>query len=595
MNMIPQSQGSRFGLLSIVRGPLLAVGFFSLFINVLVLTVPIYMLQVFDRVLASRSYETLIFLTIAAVGLLIFFGILDAVRQRILVRVGMRLETQMAEPIIRAELRAAAQGMSRPYHGLRDLHEVRAFVTGPALLMIFDAPWVPVYVLVIYLFHPLLGSVALVGAIILFGIALLNDALTRKRIDESQRAGARSTSHVVAASGNSDVVEAMGMMPQLLSRWRKESHASLSPFAAAADRMSLVVASAKSIRLILQVAVLGFGVGLVIDQQITAGVMIAASILLARALHPVESAISTWRVLLSASAALKRLNELLEWNPPIGRAISLPKPEGRLAVEGVAYAIPGMASPFIRGVEFKLDAGQSLGIVGPSGAGKTTLARLITGILTPQVGAIRLDEADVGVWRSEDRGRHIGYLPQDPQLFTGTIWENIARMDPDADSEGVIRAARRAYIHSMILRLPQGYETQIGDGGVLLSAGQRRLIALARCFYGDPRLLVLDEPAANLDPDGEESLQRALALATADGLTIVIISHQPRVLARVDRILVMENGLPKMFGPREDVFRRIMAPRDSNNVAALEGAKGKSGSSEDAESPDAGLTEQAQT
>ena len=592
--MISQFQGSRFGLLSIVRTPLLAVGFFSLFINALVLTVPLYMLQVFDRVLSSRSYETLIFLTIAAVGILIFLGFLEAVRGRILVRSGMRVETQLAEPVIRAELKAAAQGVSRPTHGLRDLHEIRAFVTGPALLMIFDSPWVPVYVAVIYLFHPLLGAVAAVGAVILFAIALLNDLLSRRRLDEAQRAGARSTSHVAAAAANSDVVEAMGMMPALLQRWRREALASLSPFAVAADRMSLVVASAKSIRLILQIAIMGVGVGLVLDRQITPGVMIAASILLGRALHPVEAAIGSWKTLLSASAALKRLNELLatEWGR--SRAISLPKPEGRLSLKGVAYALPGMASPFIRGVEFNLEAGQSLGIVGSSGAGKTTLARLITGILTPQVGAVRLDEADVGTWRSEDRGRYVGYLPQDPQLFPGTVWENIARMDQHAESEDVIRAARRAYIHSMILRLPQGYETQIGDGGVQLSAGQRRLIALARCLYGDPRLLVLDEPGANLDPDGEEALQRALALATADGLTLVIISHQPRVLARVDRILVMENGLPKMLGPREEVFHRIMGPRDEKKVAALKAAKGKGELPKSTEGADTDLKEQAQ-
>lgn len=571
--MNQSASGQPLGPFAVLRPALFAVAFLSLFINALVLVVPLYMLQLFDRVLSSRSYDTLGLLTIAAVGALLVYGALDAIRARLLIRVGLQIETRLADPIIRAELRCASLGIARPTNGLRDLHELRAFVTGPGVIMLCDSPWVPFYVLLIYAFHPLLGAIALGGAVVLFMIALLNNALTRRPIRESQLASERSLSHVGAASRNADVVEAMGMLSPLLGRWRREALSGLVPFAAAADRMALLISSAKAVRMVLQIVVLAAGVALVIEHQITPGLMIAASILLARALHPVEASIGTWKMLVSALAASKRIKSLLTEVPIEHQAISLPKPEGRLAVEGLAYVLPGTATPFIRGVDLELAPGESLGVVGPSGAGKTTLARLLTGIVRPQMGAVRLDDADVGGWTSDDRGRHIGYLPQEPQLFGGTVWENIARMQEDVKSEEVIRAAQRAYIHNMVLRMPKGYETEIGPDGALLSGGQRRLVALARCLFGDPRLLVLDEPGANLDPDGEVALQRALALASADGVTMVIISHQPRVLARVDKILVMENGMPKLLGPRDQVMSRIMAPRDSEKVTSIEQAK----------------------
>jgi PrtD family type I secretion system ABC transporter len=442
---------------------------------------------------------------------------------------------------------------------LRDVSQVRQFVASPGIFSLFDAPWVPVYLFVIYLLHPVLFIIAVIGALMLFSLAVANELATRKPLKAANAQNVKALRKTAAAARNAEVIEAMGLMPGITRRWLSDNQGALQQQMLASGRAGLILAASKLCRLVLQVAMLGVGGYLVLRYELTPGGMIAGSIILSRALQPVEQAIGTWKSLLAARSAYTRLKTFMTQTQQRPAEMSLPTPHGHLSVEKVVFTPPGGQRPVLKGVSFALAAGECVAIVGPSAAGKSTLARLIVGAWRPNHGAVRLDGADVYSWERVDFGRHVGYLPQDVELFDGTIEDNIARLG-EPDPAAVVKAARRAGVHEMILGLPDGYRTQIGEGGALLSGGQRQRIGLARAFFGGPRLIVLDEPNASLDSEGEEDLLRAMAKLKSDGATVVLIAHRPSMVSQVDKILFLRDGLVQMFGPREEVLPQVTRP-----------------------------------
>jgi PrtD family type I secretion system ABC transporter len=546
------------------------VGLFSLCINLLLLTVPLYMLQVFDRVLTSQSQETLVFLTIIAVGAVLALGLLELIRSRILVRASRWLEERLAPVAFERSMAAAFHG--RPYRteALRDLGQLRSVLGGSAIFSLFDAPWVPIYLLVIFLLHPTLGFVALAGAIVLFALAALNELLTRNPLRTANRDAMHGMQRAEATMRNAEAIDAMGMMPGVVASWLSMNDRALEQQVLASDRAGTVLALSKFLRLAVQIAVLGAGAFLVVRHELTPGAMIAGSILTSRALAPVEQAIGTWKQVIGARAAYGRLKaHFAERKFLRATGMPLPAPSGHLRVEGVTFAYPGTTRTALKAVSCELLPGEALAVVGPSAAGKSTLARLLIGVWPPNAGAVRLDGADVHTWDREDFGRYVGYLPQDVELFAGTVRENIARLG-DARPAAIHQAAQMAGVYEMILQLPRGYDTEIGEGGAILSGGQRQRIALARALLGPPRFLVLDEPNSNLDGSGEEALSNAIAAVKAAGGTVVIIAHRPSMLAHVDKILLLRNGQVEAFGMREEVMKLISRPRTMPAPAAGE-------------------------
>ena len=540
-----------------VRTAFVSIGAFSFFINLLMLTGPLYMLQVYDRVLTSGSQHTLIMLTAVAVGMILTSALLELVRSRILVRAGSRLDRRLNDRLfaglLRLRLRQKDAGESQP---LRDLETLRGFLTGPGLISFFDAPWTPLFLAVIFLLHPLLGLVALAGAVVLFVLAVVSELATRGPLREASRDSAAAHGFTENTLRNAEVIEAMGMLPGLQRRWLARHQAALAAQAKASDRGGLLTAGAKFVRPVLQVAILGTGAYLALLQEITPGVMIAASIIMGRALAPVEGAIGNWRGFILARGANGRLHRFLEKDEAPQAGMPLPRPKGRIAVERLVAAPPGLERPVLKGISFALDAGDSLGIIGPSAAGKSTLARLLIGVWPAANGQVRLDGADVGDWNHLELGPHLGYLPQDVELFDGTVAENIARFG-EPKPEQVVQAAQRAGVHEMVLHLAEGYDTMIGPGGAALSGGQRQRLGLARALYGDPAFVVLDEPNSNLDGEGEEALRRAVRELKKAGTTVVVIAHRPSVLAGMDKILVLRDGLIEHFGPRDEVLPKV--------------------------------------
>jgi PrtD family type I secretion system ABC transporter len=536
------------------------VAVISLFVNLLMLTVPLYMLQLFDRVLASRSEATLVYLTIAAVGALAVLGLLDMLRSRVLARISTWMEQRLSPIALSRAVGAMLQARSYGTQSLRDITQVRQFIASPALLALFDAPWVPIYLFVIYLLHPILGVVGLVGAVLLFAVAIANELATRRPLSEANNQWVKAMRKTDAAVRNAEVIESMGLMPGIVRRWLADNQAALALQERASDRAGVLLALSKFLRLSVQIAMLGMGAYLVVLQEITGGIMIAASIILSRALQPVEQAIGSWKNLLSARAAYRRLSEFLADAPVRETDIDLPAPTGHLLVEQAVFIPPGGSKPTLRGVTFSVEPGEILAVVGPSAAGKSTLARLIVGAWKPYSGVVRLDGADVYAWDRADFGRHAGYLPQDVELFEGTIAENIARLD-EADAESVVDAARRAGVHDLILKLPKGYSTPLGEGGIVLSGGQRQRIGLARALFGQPRLIVLDEPNANLDAEGEAALVEAMVEAKRGGAVVIFISHRPSLVSCADKMLVLRDGATELFGPRDQVLPRLTSGR----------------------------------
>ena len=531
-------------LVARLRKFFLYAGFFSLVINLLLLVPPLYMLQVFDRVISSRSEETLLLLTLAAVGALALMAFLDAIRARLLAAAGLALDRRLGPQVLEGLL--SRLGAADFAQGLRDVHILRSFLVGSGVLALFDAPWLPLFVLLIFLFHPVLGALALGGALVMWLLAYLNERFARAPLERVQSEGRRAGRFIDAAARNAEVIAALGMRPAVTRRWERLNGTVLESQARASAVGSRFSGMTKLTRQLIQVAMLAAGAWLVLQQHVTAGVMIAATLLLGRALAPVEVLVAGWRSLVEARGAWRRLASLLEANPPPTESTALPAPRGRVEIEGVAFRR-------IRRASFTLAPGESLGIVGPSASGKSTLVRLIVGVYRPDAGVVRLDGADVAAWPREHLGPHLGYLPQDVELFAGTVAENIARLG-EPDAVAVIRAAQRADVHEMILRLPQGYDTEVNEG---LSPGQRQRIALARALYGDPRLVVLDEPNANLDHDGDQALLNTLRRLKEEGITVVIVAHRPSLLRGVDRMLVLREGLVEAFGPRGEVMPRV--------------------------------------
>jgi PrtD family type I secretion system ABC transporter len=539
------------------RSHFLFAGLFSLIINVLQLTLPLYMLQVFDRVLTSRSYETLVALSIVAAGALIVSLLLDLLRARLLLAAGVTLDG-LASPTALTEI-LRRSGQPRNNFGgaeLKDVSTLRSFLTGPGVIALFDAPWAPLYLGVIFLFHPQLGWIATLGAITLFLLAYINEWLTRRPLDEMSAAARRAAREIDGGVRNAEIVNVLGLSGDLKRRWHKLNHAVIDAQVRAAGRGNLIGGLTKCARLLIQVLMLAAGAVLVLDHVVTGGVMITGTLILARALAPVENAIITWKGLVEAREAYRRLHQLLTTGSAVKQRTSLPAPQGRVVADRITYAPPGAESMLLKGISFALEPGESLGLIGPSGSGKSTLARVLTGWLCPSAGALRLDGADIADWPRQELGPHLGYLPQDAQLFSGTVAENIGRLS-EASSVAIIDSAKRAYAHEMILALPNGYDTVIGDAGVALSGGQRQRIALARALFGNPRFVVLDEPNANLDTEGEQALLCAMRDATHAGVTLIIISHRPSLLAQVDKLLVLNAGRVETFGPRNQIMQKI--------------------------------------
>ena len=532
-------------------------GLFSLFINLLLLVPVLYMLQVFDRVIASRSNETLVVLTIGAIVALLVGMVLDILRGRLLATAGVALDRRLGAPVLSGLLSNAARPGGAEYvGGLRDVGALRAFLTGTGIFALFDAPWLPVYICVIFLFHPLLGLIASLGSALLLCLAYLNEKLTRGALEELQAKGRKAGRFVDLSLRNAEVVGAHGMVRNVTRYWEELNRSVLLAQSRASRAGGSISGATKLTRQVVQIAMLATGAWLVIDQHVSAGVMLAATILLSRALAPVEAMIAGWKSLVDARSAYSRLDALLGVRLNAPEQTELPAPEGALSVERVAFGIRDHEKAIIRGVSFEIAPGGSLGIIGPSAAGKSTLARLILGMWKPVNGVIRLDGADVSEWDREKLGPHVGYLPQDVELFSGSVAENIARMGK-VDSEEVVLAAKRANAHDLILRLPKGYDTQIGEGGATLSGGQRQRLALARALYCKPRLVLLDEPNANLDSEGEDALMRAMLQLKEDRVTLIVITHRPALLASIDKVLVLREGQVEMFGPRAEIIARV--------------------------------------
>ncbi|MBI3144538.1 MAG: type I secretion system permease/ATPase [Pseudogulbenkiania sp.] len=536
------------------RRTFFTLGAFSGAINLLLLTPSIYMLQVYDRVLASQNSTTLLMLTLLVLGLFSLMALLELARSAVLIRVGNRLDMDLNRRVFNAAFeRNLRRSSGSPSQALQDLTQIRQFLTGNGLFAFFDAPWTPIYLLVAFLIHPLLGVMTLVGSVILFALAYLTEMSTRQPLAEANQAALASATFANNNLRNAEVIEAMGMLPAISTRWFTHYRHILELQTLASDRAARISAASRFVRIALQSLILGAGALLVIEGKITAGMMIACSILLGRALAPVELAIASWKQWQGCCMAWRRLEGLLKDYPARPPAMSLPRPLGHISVEGAVAAAPGTTPAILKGLNFTIRPGEVLGVIGPSAAGKSTLARLLVGVWPALSGKVRLDDADVFLWNKDELGQWLGYLPQDIELFEGSIAENIARFG-EIDSESVIMAAKRAGVHEMILRFPQGYDTRLGVDGSLLSGGQKQRIGLARALYGEPSLIVLDEPNSNLDDAGEAALVEALVDLKRRGKTLVLISHRVAVLNTVDKIVVLRDGTMQAFGPRDEVF-----------------------------------------
>lgn len=548
--------------LSACRGALIGTGLLTAVINILALTGSLFMLEIYDRVLPSRSVPTLVGLAILTGFLLAIQGILDLIRSRVLVRIGAFLDTALSRRVytslVRLPLRIANRGDG--LQPLRDLDTVRSFLSGLGPTALFDLPWILVYVGIIFAFHPLLGAVALCGALLLIVITLLTEVLTRRptrtaSTDNVERHGLAETSR-----RNAEVLVAMGMTERMADRWDTANEAYLKSQKRMADVAGGFGAISKILRVMLQSGVLGVGAYLVIHQEATAGIIIAGSILTARAFAPVDLAIAHWKGFVAARQSRQRLANLLEALPAGSNRLPLPAPRRGLRVEALCAAPPGGDRLVVADVSFALKSSQGVGVIGPSAAGKSSLARLLVGVWRPVRGKVRLDGAALDQWDEDALGRHIGYLPQDVELFAGTVAENIARFDAAADPEKVVGAARAAGVHDLIIGLRHGYDTELGGPGLGLSAGQQQRIALARALYGDPFLVVLDEPNSNLDTDGEWALTQAILGVRRRGGIVVVVSHRPSALAGVDMVLVINKGRAQVFGPKDEVLAKVTRP-----------------------------------
>ncbi|MBS4017392.1 MAG: type I secretion system permease/ATPase [Dechloromonas sp.] len=540
------------------RDSFINVGLFSMCINIAMLVPAIYMLQVYDRVVVGASMPTLYMLTLLMLVFLIAMGVLEWARQDIMRRVSNRLDLQLAPVLFDVGYRQAwlSAGMAAGTQPLQDLKGIRQFVSSHGLFAFFDTPWVPVYLLVMFAFHPWIGLIGLLSALLLLGITLANERLTGQHQKAAEQAYHEAGRMLTQVLRNSEVMSAMGMLSRLRQRWLSESRGALVKQNATAEISSILTAVSKSLRIIIQSLILGLGAYLAIRQEISPGMMIAGSILLGRALAPIDQMLGSWKQFATAREQYQRLNASLHADPAPETRMTLPTPRGEVRVEDIVVTAPGGNSPLLSDVSFHCAPGTIVGVIGPSAAGKSTLARALLGIWPCVKGSVRLDGAEIHGWNKDELGSHIGYLPQDIELFEGSVSDNIARFAP-ADPEKVVQAARDAGIHDMILRLPQGYDTQLGNGGSKLSGGQRQRLGIARAIYGRPCLIVLDEPNANLDHVGEEALLETLDILRENASTVFLITHKTRILSATDKLLVLADGSLSMFGPRDRVLAEL--------------------------------------
>lgn len=544
--------------------------FFSLAVNVLLLASPLYMLQIYDRVLSSGHVSTLAWLTVIVVFALVVLGIFDAMRHWLLSRTASFAGDKVRGPLVERSVRLSLDGVSGGAQPLRDLAKVKGFVGGAAVLPFFDAPFAPLYILVIALVHPLLGLVAVAFAAGLFGLSLLNERATRKSAEEAGVEQARAMTMLEASVRNAEVITAMGMGAAIRKRFSANDEAGEALQQRAGETNALILGGSKFVRLLAQASILGFGALLVLQGAITAGAMIFASIILGRALQPFEQAISSWKQFLGARSSYHRIEALLTRVKDEPETMSLPAPEGHLEVDGVFYAFGKGEEPLLRNISFEVKPGEILGLIGPSASGKTTLCRLIAGLNPPSVGHVRLDGSELSNWPREEVGRYIGYLPQDVELFAGTVAENIARLE-EVDPDAVVAAARLAGVHEMILKLPDGYDTRLGEAGQKISAGQRQRIGLARALYRSPKLIILDEPNANLDAEGETALEQALEAMKASGAAVILVAHRQNALQPADKLLVLQEGVMRHYGPKDEVLKQMKEGGGPLNVVSRNG------------------------
>lgn len=540
-----------------VRRNLLMVMFLTCATNILILAIPIYLFQISDRVLTSRSVDTLIMLTVVIVGAVVMQAVFDAIRRFILMRTAVEVAVQLGSPILSAASHASLHGTGREYQTLGDLQQLRGFLTSGTLISFLDVPFAPMFIFAIFLVHPHLGSIVCAASLMLMVIALINQKMTAKPFAKANQAQAKANQHLESMSRNSQIINALAMIPEAVMIWGRDTAASLTEQVRAQDRNIISAAVSRVVRLLTQVGMLGWGAYLAIDGQITGGMVIAASIIAGRALAPVEGAIEGWNGFLLSRAAYGRIASLLSTSKLQFEKLQLPKPEGRLDVERLLYVPGGTKQVVLNGISFSLNPGESLAVIGNSGAGKTTLGRMLVGSILPTSGNVRLDLMDLRNWDPRQFGENIGYLPQDVQLFPGTIKQNIARMRPEATDAEIHKAAMLADVHEMIASLPQGYETMVAADGSPLSGGQKQRIALARAFFGNPRFVVLDEPNSNLDTHGDKALARAIKHARADKITVVVITQKPSLLSVVDKIMLVADGSIGMFGERTEVLKRL--------------------------------------
>ncbi|WP_255465879.1 type I secretion system permease/ATPase [Salipiger sp. IMCC34102] len=525
--------------------------------NILILAIPIYLFQISDRVLTSRSVDTLVMLTVIIVGAVILQAIFDAVRRYVLMRTAVELAAQLGAPILSAAAHSSLHSNGREYQTLGDLQTLRGFLVSGTLISFLDVPFAPIFVLAIYLVHPHLGSIVVVSSLLLLGVALINQKITAKPFMTANAAQSRANLHLDSMSRNSQIINALAMIPEAVTIWGRDTAASLTAQVHAQDRNITSAAVSRIVRMLTQVGMLGWGAYLAILGEITGGMVIAASIIAGRALAPIEGAIEGWNGFSLSRMAFGRIKALLSGPKHQFEKLWLPKPQGRLDVERLLYVPGGTKQVILNGISFSLNAGETLAVIGNSGAGKTTLGKMLVGSILPTSGNVRLDLMDLRNWDPRQFGENIGYLPQDVQLFPGTIKANIARMRDEATDEEIFEAARLADVHEMIAILPQGYETVVAADGSPLSGGQKQRIALARAFFGGPRFVVLDEPNSNLDTSGDKALARAIKHAQANKITVVVITQKPSLLSSVDKVMLLADGTIQMFGERQAVLEKL--------------------------------------
>jgi len=539
-----------------MRSAWIAVFVFSAVINLLMLAPTVYMMQVSDRVMTSRNMMTLLMLTLLVLGIFAIMGTLEWARSRVLVRLGVRLDRRLGPRLLSLSHRFEIEKLGDGRRLLADLAQLRSFLTGYAVLALLDAPWVPIFLIVTLMIHPLLALVILGGAVVMMILTYITDRAVRKPLADSNNSAAETSRFVATNMRHGEVIEAMGMFPMMLERWQQKQERHLVDQAIASDRAGFVQGISKFVRMTNQSVAMGVGGFLFLSTDVSPSIVFAAMLLSSRISGPIESLLMTWSQLGTASEGWRRIDDALRYADREYSGVTLPPPKGEVALEGVFGGPPGISAPFVQSVNLKIPSGVIVAIVGSSASGKSTLVRLITGVWAPRMGTVRLDGADLRTWRREQLGPYIGYLPQDVELIEGSVAENIARLGA-LDSDRVIAAARAAGVHEMILQMADGYGTQVGANGAFLSGGQRQRIALARAMYGDPPLLVLDEPNANLDEAGELALDTALQQAKQRGQTVVIVSHRPIAIRNCDLILVMQDGQVLLYGPREQVMAKL--------------------------------------